>query len=159
MMLCCKIYLAVFLYSDSQHYFFWFGKTDKKKKDYSQYAVADAYVIQTMDNKLVVEITENNGEKSLGMDDQPCVSTFSDNVPKVKKRTIEPVYYWPFDRRNSRYALGGREMKYSIHFCNPEYDAYYNKRLQRSSIVLRCIGGVLAALAIVVLFFGNGTAI
>ena len=62
--------------------FFWFGKTDKKKKDYSQYAVADAYVIQTMDNKWVVEITENNGEKSLGMDDQPCVSTFSDNVPK-----------------------------------------------------------------------------
>ena len=85
MMLCCKIYLAVFLYSDSQHYFFWFGKTDKKKKDYSQYAVADAYVIQTMDNKWVVEITENNGEKSLGMDDSHVLVHFRIMCQKLKR--------------------------------------------------------------------------
>ncbi len=137
--------------------FFWISNSKDKKKDYSQYPTTDAYVLQTIDDKWVVEITENNGETSLGMEDQVCFGTFRDDVPKVKKRTVEKVYYWPFDRKNTRYALGGQEMKYSIHFYNPEYEKFRDKQLKRSSIILRCVSVCLACLAIIVLFFGNGT--
>lgn len=137
--------------------FFRISSLKNKKKDYSQYLTTNAYVLQTLDDKWVVEITEENGEKALGMDDQVCFGTFNQDVPKVKKRTVEKVYYWPYDRKNSRYALGGQEMKYSIHFCNPEYEKFRDKQLKRSSTILRCVGVVLTCLAIVVLFFGNET--
>lgn len=137
--------------------FFWISILKYKKKDYSQYPTTDAYVLQTLDDKWVVEITENNGETSLGMDDQVCFGTFIDDVPKVKKHTVEKIYYWPYDRKNSRYALGGQEMKYSIHFCNPEYEKFRDKQLKRSIIILRFVSICLTCLAIIVLFFGNGT--
>lgn len=137
--------------------FFKISCSKDKKRDYVQYQITDAYVLQTLDDKWVVEITEENGEKVLGMDDQVCFGTFNQDVPKVKKRTVEKVYYWPYDRKKSRYALGGQEMKYSIHFCNPEYEKFRDKQLKRSSTILRCIGIILTCLAIAVLFFGNGT--
>jgi hypothetical protein len=125
-------------------------------KNYSAYPKIEADIVKAIDNRWVVEFKDESGETVLGMEDEILCSYFRKNIKRVRRHTKEWVYYWPYDRKGAHYRINGKEMKYSIHFCNPEYAEQRKKRRRFEANCYKVVGAILTILAFAILFFGNG---
>ena len=129
-----------------------------KKKDFSEYPVAEGRVIGTHDyngKRWMVEFTGPDGEKVIGADHICSESTFHPERYTLPKRgNSENFYYWEHGRTNSRLRINGTPVLYYIHFCNEDFYALTMERHQRKRKYFMIASVVMFLLGIMVLIGG-----
>lgn len=95
--------------------------------------------------RLVVKVVDRSGKELLGIDDRIYWGLFRPkHCDKIKKNSVERVYYW---KNNSgvKYKLRGKTINYYTHFCNESFYSFINKRERVKVIIL----GVLGSLSLI----------
>lgn len=105
--------------------------------------------------RLVVKVVDRYGKELLCVDDRIYWGIFRPkHCDKIKKNSVERVYYW---KNNSgvQYKLNGKPINYYTHFCNESFYSFINKRERVKVIIFGVFGSLSLIGGYILLIVGS----